>query len=217
MADMPDIDCVAVFPTLPVGDVRETAEWYQKKLGFDLRFFYGDPPTHGAVQLGQATLHFFPGEPNPDRHWLYLQVEDVDEFYEWIRGNGVETLDAPTDQPWRMREFNLCDLNGYRLRFGATDIRSGEPLSVERVPLDARIEKRLVALLEDLADHKKMTVGELLEETLLHSFETTPSMAGRWAASPHTARNLRYVEKLKVKHGIDYDTHDSFRFSERIP
>lgn len=216
MAGKPDIDCVAIFPTLPVRDVRETAEWYQQKLGFELRFFYGDPPTHGAVQLGQATLHFYPGKPNPDHHWVYLQVEDVDEVYEWIRGNGVETLDAPTDQPWRMREFNLSDLNGYHLRFGAADIHAGDTLSVERVPLNARVETRLAALLKDLADHKKMTVDELLEETLLHSFETTPSMSGRWVASPHTARNLRYVEKLKVKHGIDYDTHDSYRFSEQI-
>ena len=128
--------------------------------------------------------------------WVYLQVEDVDDVYEWIRGSGVETLDASNDQPWRMREFNLSDLNGYRLRFGAADIHSGESLPVVRVPLNARIEKRLAALLQDLADHKKMTVGEVLEETLLHSFETTPSMAGRWVASPHTARNLRYVEKL---------------------
>ncbi len=216
MAGKPDIDCVAIFPTLPVRDVRETAEWYQQKLGFELRFFYGDPPTHGAVQLGQATMHFYPGKPNPDHHWVYLQVEDVDEVYEWIRGNGVETHDAPTDQPWRMREFNLSDLNGYGLRFGAAGIHAGESLSVERVPLNARVEKRLAALLKDLADHKKMTVDEVLEETLLHSFETTPSMSGRWVASPHTARNLRYVEKLKVKHGIDYDTHDSYRFSEQI-
>lgn len=215
MAQKPDIDCVALFPTLGVGDVTETAEWYQQKLGFDLRFFYGDPATHGAVRLGQATLHFYSGEPNPDRHWIYLQVEDVDEVYEWICGNGVQTLDEPSDQPWQMREFNLRDLNGYHLRFGAALIRAGEPIPVERVALDTPIEKRLAALLKDLAAHKKMTLTEILEETLLHSFETEPKMAGRWTASPHTARNLRHVETLKEKHGIDYETHDAYRFSEQ--
>lgn len=215
MPQKPDIDCVGLFPTLAVGDVRETAEWYQQKLGFGLRFYYGDPPTHGAVELGQATVHFYPGEPNPDRHWLYFQVEDVDEVYEWMSGNGVESLDAPTDQPWHMREFNLHDPNGYHLRFGAADIRSGAPIPVERVALEVPIEKRLAALLVDLADHKKMTISEVLEETLLHSFETQPDMAGRWVASPHTARSLRHIEQLKSKHGIDYETHDAYRFSEQ--
>lgn len=214
MSKHPDIDCVGIYPTLPVRDVQQAAEWYQKKLGFKLRFFYGDPPTHGAVELGQATVHFFPGEPNPDRHWLYLQVEDVDEAFEFMRENDVTMMDGPTDQPWQMREFNLRDLNGYHLRFGSALIRSGEPIPVERVVLDTPIEKRLAALLADLAVHKRMTMSELLEETLLHSFETDPSVAGKWVASPHTARNLRHIEALKLKHGIDYDTHDSYRFSE---
>lgn len=215
MPKKPDFDCVGIYPTLPVGDVRETAEWYQNKLGFDLRFFYGDPPTHGAVQLGQATVHFFPGEPNPRGHWLYFQVEDVDEAYEWMNANDVTMLDAPADQPWQMREFNLRDLNGYHLRFGAALIRAGDPIPIERADLELRIEKRLAALLSDLAHHKRMTMSELLEETLMHSFETEPAMASRWVASPHTARNLRHIAGLKTKHGIDYDTHDTYRFSER--
>ncbi len=214
MPEKPDIDCVAIFPTLPVRDVRETAEWYQNRLGFALRFYYGDPPTHGAVELGQATVHFYPGDPNPDRHWLYFQVEDIDETYEWFRDNGLATSDSPTDQPWQMREFNLRDLNGYHLRFGAALIRSGEPIPIERVAIDAPIEKRLAALLTDLAAHKRMTLSELLEETLLHSFETEPSVTGKWVASPHTARNLRHIEDLKATHGIDYETHDAYRFKD---
>lgn len=215
MSLKPDMDCVGIYPTLPVRDVRETAAWYQDKLGFNLRFFYGDPPTHGAVELGRATIHFFPGQPNPDRHWIYLQVEDVDEAYEFMSANGVSMMDAPADQPWRMREFNLRDLNGYHLRFGAALIRSGDPLAIERVALDTPIEKRLAALLADLAAHKRMTMSELLEETLLHSFETEPQFAGKWVASPHTARNLRHITELKTKHGIDYDTHDTYRFREQ--
>lgn len=215
MSQKPDMDCVALYPTFPVNDVRKTAEWYQEKLGFDLRFFYGDPPTHGSVQLGQATVHFYPGTPKPDGHWIYLQLEDVDEAYEWMVANGTEMLDAPTDQPWQMREFNLRDVNGYHLRFGEALIRSGEPLPIERVPFEVPLEKRLVALLGDLAAHKRMTMSEMIEETLLHSFDSEPQAAGKWVASPHTARNLRHIEELKTKHGINYDTHDSYRFSEK--
>ncbi len=215
MEQSADTDCVGLFPTLPVRDLTASVEWYQRKLGFKLRFFFGDPPTHGAVELGQATVHFFTGTPVPEGHWLYFQVEDVDQFYERVTGNGVNPVDVPTDQPWAMREFNLHDPDGYHLRFGAACIHAGTPVPVERVDLNVPLEKRLAALLSDLALHKKMSMSELLEETLLHSFETEPQMIGRWVASPHTARNLRFVDELKLKHGIDYDTHDAYRFVEK--
>ncbi len=45
-----------------------------------------------------------------------------------------------------------------------------------------------------------------LEETVLHA------LAG---VGPHTKSDLRYIDTLKQKHGIDYDTHASYRFVER--
>jgi hypothetical protein len=51
-----------------------------------------------------------------------------------------------------------------------------------------------------------MTVTSCLEETLLHALE---------GVGPHTKSDLRYIEKLKQKHGIDYDSHASYRFVER--
>jgi len=32
---------------------------------------------------------------------------------------------------------------------------------------------------------------------------------------PHTGSQLRYIEKLKRQHGIDYDSHGSYRFVEK--
>jgi hypothetical protein len=78
--------------------------------------------------------------------------------------------------------------------------------------VETRIEKRLAALMRDLAQHKSMSVGEMLEETLLHTFE---KVRGEGVASPHTEKTLRHIQALKKKHGIDYDTHASYRFVER--
>ena len=49
-----------------------------------------------------------------------------------------------------------------------------------------------------------------LEETLLHTFERV----GDSVASPYTLAALDHIGKLKKKHGIDYDTHASYRFVE---
>ena len=66
--------------------------------------------------------------------------------------------------------------------------------------------------MEDLAIHKNMTIGKMLEETLLHTFEKMPEGG---VASPHTENTLTYIQSLKKKHGVDYDTHASYRFVER--
>jgi hypothetical protein len=111
-----------------------------------------------------------------------------------------------------MREIHVRDPNGHVIRFGQ-GIPSREPkLEIERVPLAAKIEKRLAALIEDVARHKDMTLGEMLEETLLHSME---QVSGEGVASAHTRHTHRYIEELRKKHGIDYDCHASYRFVEK--
>jgi hypothetical protein len=57
-----------------------------------------------------------------------------------------------------------------------------------------------------------MSLGEMFEETLLHTFE---KVRGGGVASPHTEGTLSYIQTLKKKHGIDYDTHASYRFVEK--
>jgi hypothetical protein len=74
-----------------------------------------------------------------------------------------------------------------------------------RVDVPVRLEKRLAALLHDLAAHKRMSLHSCLEETLLHTLE---------GVGPHTPGDLRHIEALKRKHGIDYDSHASYRFVE---
>jgi catechol 2,3-dioxygenase-like lactoylglutathione lyase family enzyme len=54
------------------------------------------------------------------------------------------------------------------------------------------------------------SVNSCLEEILLHTNEPL----GDGVASPHTKRDLDYIQKLKAKHGIDYGSHASYRFVE---
>ncbi len=43
------------------------------------------------------------------------------------------------------------------------------------------------------------------EEMLLHTNE---------GVEPHTKATLRHIKELREKHGIDYDSHGSYRFVE---
>jgi hypothetical protein len=84
---------------------------------------------------------------------------------------------------------------------------------VKRTAIEARLEERLALVLRDLASITNRSLGEVLEETLLHSFEAVPGVRGA-VASPHTPATLELIDELKRKHSLDYDTHDSHRFTE---
>ena len=107
-----------VYPTLAVPDVAATCDWYVEKLGFSLRFLWGEPPTHGAILLAEACVHFWRGEPQLGENWLYFDVDNLAEMHRRAVAGAVEITLEPTDQPWGMREFNAIDLNGYKIRFG---------------------------------------------------------------------------------------------------
>jgi GNAT superfamily N-acetyltransferase len=45
-------------------------------------------------------------------------VEGVDALYAEHQAQGAEIITRLQNEPWGVREYTLCDLNGYHLRFG---------------------------------------------------------------------------------------------------
>jgi catechol 2,3-dioxygenase-like lactoylglutathione lyase family enzyme len=206
----PQVECEQHHPRLSVSDVAAAAEFYTKKLGFQLAFTWGTPPTMAGVNLGRAQVFLDQGTPGPQGCSVHFVVDDADALYEFQRGNGVEVVARPEDRPWGLRDYAVRDLYGYRLDFGHHLLNAGPPVPIERVDVPLRLEKRLAALLNDLAQHKRMSLSSCLEEILLHTCEPL----GDGVASPHTKRTLDHIQELKRKHGIDYDSHASYRFVE---
>jgi catechol 2,3-dioxygenase-like lactoylglutathione lyase family enzyme len=207
----PQVDCERLHPTLPVPDVLDAAAFYTQKLGFTPGFTWGDPVTFAGVNLGEVQIFLQQGTPNPSGVSVSFLVGDADELYVFHRANGVEVVEPIDDRPYGIRDYAVRDLNGYVHSFGHYIFNNiGEPVPIERVDVPVRLEKRLAALLHDLAAHKRMSVSSLLEEILLHTNEPL----GDGVASPHTKSQLRHIQQLKQKHGIDYDSHASYRWVE---
>jgi catechol 2,3-dioxygenase-like lactoylglutathione lyase family enzyme len=207
----PTVDCERHHPSLAVRDVRTALDFYMTKLGFTLGFTWGEPPTMAGVNLGSVQMFLERGTPCPSGCSVFFVVGDADELHAFHRANGVEVVEAPGDREYGLRDYMVKDLDGYHLSFGQYIYSGGEPLEIERVTVPLRLEKRLAALLTDLAKYKRMSVSGCLEEILLHTNEPL----GDGVASPHTKGQLRYIQELKKKHGIDYDSHASYRFVER--
>lgn len=206
----PEIHCERNHAGLVVSDVPAAVEYYTTKLGFRPGFTWGEPPTFAGVNLGDAQLFLQRGMPSPEGCSVYFVIDDADRLYEYQRANGVDVVVAPDDRDYGLRDYAVRDLHGYRLVFGHYIPPTGPPLTIERVDVPVRLEKRLAALLHDLAEHKRMTLSSCLEEILLHTCEPL----GDGVASPHTRRTLDHIQELKKKHGIDYDSHASYRFVE---
>ena len=205
------IECEKHHAGLAVPDVAAAVDFYVNKLGFTTAFTFGEPPTFAGVNLGRVQIFLDHGPAAPSTTCAaYFVVGDADELYDFHRTNGVEIAQSIDDRDYGIRDYTIRDLNGYYLCFGHHLLNAGPPIKIERVDVPVRLEKRLAALLEDLAKYKRMSVSSCLEEILLHTNEPL----GDGVASPHTKRQLEYIQELKRKHGIDYDSHASYRFSE---
>jgi len=206
----PDLDCEQIHPSLFVGDVTAAVDFYTRKLGFHLDFTFGDPPTMAGVSLDRVQMFLEKGTPCPEGCAVFFVVSSADELFAFQRANGVDVVQPPGDRDYGLRDYRIRDPHGYVLGFGHHLFNAGPPIRIERVDVPVRLEKRLAALLQDLAKHKRMSLSSCLEEILLHTNE----QMGDGVPSPHTKRTLRYIQELKRKHGIDYDSHGSYRFVE---
>jgi catechol 2,3-dioxygenase-like lactoylglutathione lyase family enzyme len=201
----PTVECDQIHAGLAVADIATAVDFYTAKLGFRLGFTWGDPPRFAGVNLGQVQMFLRQGTPDPKGCFVSFLVGDADLLYEFHRAQGVEIAEPIADRDYGIRDYLVRDLHGYHLSFGHHLLNAGPPIKIERVDVPVRLEKRLAALLHDLAAHKRMTVDSCLEEILLHTNE---------GVEPHTKSTLRFIEELQTKHGIDYDSHGSYRFVE---
>src|SRR3954467_3505464 len=199
------IECEQVHAGLAVADLAAAIDFYTAKLGFWLAFTWGEPPTFAGVNLGKVQIFLQAGTPDPKGCSVSFIVGDADQLYEFHRANGVTIVEGLADREYGIRDYGVRDLDGYHLSFGHHLLNAGPPIKIERVDVPVRLEKRLAALLQDLAKHKHMSVNSCLEEMLLHTND---------GVGPHTQTTLSYIQELKKKHGIDYDSHGSYRFVE---
>jgi len=210
MSAFPNIQCQQVFPTLQVSDIYAAMEFYVQKLGFTELFVWGEPVMFAGVTLDKTTIHLALVEEVHNKSVVNFVVSSANELYEVHQSNSVKIVVPIDDREYGLRDYQVEDPDGNLIGFGHYIYNQGPVVKIERVEVTVRLEKRLAALLNDLAIHKGMDLTGVMEETFLHTFEKF----GDSVASPHTDATLDYIGELKKKHGIDYDTHASYRFEE---
>ncbi|NNF29253.1 MAG: bleomycin resistance family protein [Gemmatimonadetes bacterium] len=225
------MQCGGVTPILNVSSLSESFDWFER-FGWRKLWDWGDPPGFGAVRSGsceiflcqdgqggrgRSQLSVTTGEPGAEAAdqgvWMSLWVDEVDPIHRACLERGIEVTHPPTDEPWGVREMHVRHPDGHVFRVGSgVDAAEDErgPLEIVRVRSTVGMEARLTAVLEGLARERGVTVGEVLEEIVLHSFEPY----GGGVADPHGPKTHALISQLKEQAGLDYETHATRRFVE---
>jgi len=115
----------------PVDDLDTTVAYYRDKLGFQVDFVVDG--IHARVSKDKVMLQFATRRPEArdltDGGYIHLGHvdgrEDLDGLYAEYWAKGVKITMEPTIQSWGLREFEIEDCNGRRLRF-AVDAPSSQ-------------------------------------------------------------------------------------------
>ncbi len=122
------VSVLQLIPTFHVRDVEKAAAWYRDVMGWDVRFV--DAPHYAGVETCGLRLHLarwqWPGEPPPGQAYVLLE-DGVDAYHQRLLSRGATFHQAPTDQPYGLRECNLRDPDGNYLHVG-------QPLRGEGAP-----------------------------------------------------------------------------------
>ena len=83
-----------------------------------------------------------------------------------------------------------------------------QQLQVQRMQTGMRIEKRILKVLKALAEYLDMTLGDLIEGIVLHSFD---------GKVPFDEKSLKKIEEIKKVYELDLDSTHSHKLTEKIP
>ena len=82
---------------------------------------------------------------------------------------------------------------------------SGRKRKIERVQTGIRVEKRTLKILKALAEYLDLTLGDLVEGIVLHSFE---------GKAPFSTETVKRIGQLKELYGLDLSAKDSHKLVE---
>ena len=119
-----------IAPYFLVSDVVRSANYYRDTLGFQYDRLWGDPPAFCMVkrrgiiimlnqlQPPQAIRPNRLADPAGEAWDAYIWVENADALHGELSARGARIVRGLCNQGYECRDFEVEDLNGYRLCFG---------------------------------------------------------------------------------------------------
>jgi catechol 2,3-dioxygenase-like lactoylglutathione lyase family enzyme len=106
-------------PIFHVANLSEALDWYQKVLGFQIAWTWGDPADLASVCRDNTSINL--GVPRPGQFTasrVYIETTGVDTIYSRVVSAGGHVAVPIGNRPHGMRDFRLVDPSGNELSFG---------------------------------------------------------------------------------------------------
>lgn len=108
---------------IAVHNLARSARYYQDVLGFDVkeigdlgwRLFVKD---ECRILAGECPDAISPSELGDHSYFAYLDVDEIDDYYAEVVARGGKLIKPLRNEPWGMREFGVCTVDGHRMMFG---------------------------------------------------------------------------------------------------
>lgn len=110
---------------LPVNDISQSCEWYEKALGLETVYLHegvheGEVTNYAILVRDGVNIHLILDEPPPhDTTWtkagsgyLYLKVINANAMYEEVIAKGIDITRGFETENWGAKGFNLTDPSG---------------------------------------------------------------------------------------------------------
>jgi uncharacterized glyoxalase superfamily protein PhnB len=109
----------AAVPIFTVADLAEAIDWYQRVLGFQVGWKWGDPPEMASVCRERVEINLLEtADASRTTSRVYVHMDGVDRFYEQITAAGANVAVPLADRAYGMRDFRTTDPSGNELSFG---------------------------------------------------------------------------------------------------
>lgn len=116
------VECI--IPILNVRNFSASIDYYVNVLGFRVEWDWGDPPDVGSVARDDCSIMLVEAGQGHAGTWLWMGVEDAEEYYEEYKASGAKIREHPINYPWAY-EFRVEDLDGHVIRIGSAPKEDG--------------------------------------------------------------------------------------------
>ena len=120
-----ELQLLGAHPQIFVSDVEASCQFFVAKLGFAIRFTYGNPAFYAMVQRDRACLNLryvdvpvLKREVDRDLLSASIPVGDVKALYSEYQSAGAPMHQRLKKQPWGAEDFIVRDPDGNLIHFG---------------------------------------------------------------------------------------------------
>ncbi len=104
-------------PAMPLADAAAAVRYYVEVLGFRINHQQQDL---GVMDRDAITVLLTPRSAGTAVGSMYIYIRDADALYAELKAKGARVEGEPVSHPWGLRDFEIQDLDGNRIRFGQT-------------------------------------------------------------------------------------------------